>query len=31
MNRIFKEYLVTPRTKYLVMWKNIMMCVMDEK
>jgi hypothetical protein len=30
VDRIFKEYFVTPRTKYLVMWKNIFPCVMDE-
>jgi hypothetical protein len=30
VDRIFKQYFVTPRTKYLVMWKNILPHVMDE-
>jgi len=30
MDMIFKKYFVTPRTKYLVMWKNIFPCVIDE-
>jgi hypothetical protein len=30
VNIIFKKYFVTPRIKYLVMWKNIFPRVMDE-
>ncbi len=30
VDRIFKEYFATPRTKYLVMWKDILSCVMNE-
>jgi hypothetical protein len=30
MDKIFKEYFVTPRIKYLVTWKNILPCVIDE-
>jgi hypothetical protein len=27
IDKIFKAYFITPRTKYLVMWKNILPCV----
>jgi hypothetical protein len=31
VNRIFLKYFVTPRIKYLVMWKNIFPRLMDEQ
>jgi hypothetical protein len=30
VDKIFKEKFVTPKTKYLVTWKNILPCVIDE-
>jgi hypothetical protein len=30
VDMIFKEYFITPRMEYLVMWKSFFPCVMDE-